>query len=110
MASPDAVLGGGLYETVRDGPGGVRAGGRHLARMRASARALGLPLPDEAAFLRALREAGGEGEAVRITLLDDGGAPSLAGVRRRAGDRPIPSRSSRCRAGSPAATGCASTS
>ena len=85
MASADALLGGGLYETVRTGPGGVRAGARHVSRLRASARTLGLPVPDEAAFLRAVRDATGEGDAVRITLHDDAGAALLAGARRQPG-------------------------
>jgi branched-chain amino acid aminotransferase len=85
MASADVLLGGGLYETVRLSPGGVRAGARHLARLRASARTLGLPQPAEDAFLRAVRDAEGDGDAVRVTLHDDAGAAQLAGVRRAPG-------------------------
>jgi branched-chain amino acid aminotransferase len=81
-ASPDRLLGGGLYETVRLASGGVRAGSRHLERMRASARELGLPVPEEAALLRAIAEATGAGDAVRITLHDADGAPQLDAARR----------------------------
>jgi branched-chain amino acid aminotransferase len=84
-ASTDRLLGGGLYETVRLRNGGVRAGRRHLARMQASARAVGLPVPDDAAFLRAIVEASGAGDAVRVTLHDADGSPALEGVRRVAG-------------------------
>jgi branched-subunit amino acid aminotransferase/4-amino-4-deoxychorismate lyase len=82
MASPDLLLGGGLYETVRLGEPGVRAGSLHLARLQRSARALGLPVPDEAAFLGAISTAAGSGAAVRITLYDADGLPSLEGIRR----------------------------
>jgi branched-chain amino acid aminotransferase len=61
--------------------GGVRAGRRHVDRMQASARALGLPVPSEEAFLRAIAGAAGAGVAVRITLHDADGAPELGGVR-----------------------------
>jgi branched-subunit amino acid aminotransferase/4-amino-4-deoxychorismate lyase len=50
--------------------------------MQASARALGLPVPAEDAFLRAITGAAGAGAAVRITLHDADGAPELDGVRR----------------------------
>jgi branched-subunit amino acid aminotransferase/4-amino-4-deoxychorismate lyase len=82
MASPDLLLGGGLYETVRVGAEGVRAGGSHLARLQRSARALGLPVPDEPSFLAAISTAAGSGSAVRITLHDAAGAPLLEGLRR----------------------------
>jgi branched-subunit amino acid aminotransferase/4-amino-4-deoxychorismate lyase len=62
--------------------GGVRAGRRHVERMQASARALGLPVPAEDAFLRAIAGAAGAGDAVRITLHDADGAPELDGLRR----------------------------
>jgi len=42
MASPDVLLGAGLYETVRVSDGVALHGERHLERMTASARALGL--------------------------------------------------------------------
>jgi branched-chain amino acid aminotransferase len=61
--------------------GGVRAGRRHVDRMQASARALGLPVPSEDAFLRAITGAAGAGDAVRITLHDADGAPELGGLR-----------------------------
>jgi branched-subunit amino acid aminotransferase/4-amino-4-deoxychorismate lyase len=50
--------------------------------MQASARALGLPVPAEDAFLRAIAGAAGAGDAVRITLHDADGAPELDGLRR----------------------------
>jgi branched-subunit amino acid aminotransferase/4-amino-4-deoxychorismate lyase len=50
--------------------------------MQASARALGLPVPAEDAFLLAIAAAAGAGAAVRITLHDADGAPELDGVRR----------------------------
>jgi branched-chain amino acid aminotransferase len=52
--------------------------------MRASARALGLPTPAEHDFLRAIVEARGSGEAVRVTLYDADGAPALEAERRAA--------------------------
>jgi branched-subunit amino acid aminotransferase/4-amino-4-deoxychorismate lyase len=82
MASPDVLLGGGLYETIRLEGDAVRAGARHLARMQRSARELGLPVPDEAAFLVAIAAATGAGGAVRITLHDDAGHAALSGARR----------------------------
>jgi branched-subunit amino acid aminotransferase/4-amino-4-deoxychorismate lyase len=82
MASPDVLLGGGLYETVRVHEEGVRAGARHLARLQRSARELGLPVPDEAAFLAAIAGATGEGDAVRVTLHDADGRAELGGARR----------------------------
>jgi branched-chain amino acid aminotransferase len=60
----------------------VRAGRRHVGRMQASARLLGLPVPGEGAFLRAIAGAPGAGDAVRVTLHDARGAPELDGVRR----------------------------
>jgi branched-chain amino acid aminotransferase len=90
-ASPDRLLGGGLYETVRLEAGGVRAGRRHLERMQASARAIGLPVPAEDAFLRAVAEASGSGDAVRITLHDADGSPALDAARRPAA-APLPAR------------------
>jgi branched-subunit amino acid aminotransferase/4-amino-4-deoxychorismate lyase len=50
--------------------------------MRASARELGLPVPDEAALLGAIVDATGAGDAVRITLHDADGAPELDAARR----------------------------
>jgi branched-chain amino acid aminotransferase len=82
--SADQQLGGGIFEAVRVSGGEVRAGRRHVARLQASARALGLPVPDEAAFLQAVAQATGEGEMVRVTLHDDDGRPSLVGTRRAA--------------------------
>ncbi len=58
----DRLLGGGLYESVRLIAGGVSAGRRHLARLQASTRALGLPVPDEDAFVRAIAAATGDGD------------------------------------------------
>ena len=80
----DRLLGGGLFESVRLTAGGVRAGRRHLARLQASTQALGLPVPDEDAFVRAIAAAPGDGEIVRVTLHDDDGRPVLDGARRAA--------------------------
>lgn len=90
-ASTDRLLGGGLYETVRTQAGGVRAGARHLARMQASARAVGLPEPGERAFLAAITGASGEGAAVRVTLYDAEGVAALEAIRRVAAV-PVPAR------------------
>ena len=49
MASPDVLLGAGLYETVRVSDGAALHGERHLERMIASAHTLGLPAPERAA-------------------------------------------------------------
>ena len=54
MASPDVLLGAGLYETVRVSEGFALHGERHLERMHASAHALGLPAPERAAFAGAI--------------------------------------------------------
>jgi branched-chain amino acid aminotransferase len=62
----------------------VRAGRRHVERMRASARALGLPAPAERDFLRAIVAAPGRGDAVRVTLYDAEGAAALEAERRAA--------------------------
>jgi branched-chain amino acid aminotransferase len=59
--------------------------------MRASARELGLPVPDEAALLGAIVDATGAGDAVRITLHDADGAPELDAAR-RAPAAPEPAR------------------
>jgi branched-subunit amino acid aminotransferase/4-amino-4-deoxychorismate lyase len=82
MASSDVLLGAGLYETMRVSRGAALHGERHLERLTASARALGLPVPQRAAFVRAIAEAGGEGEVVRVRLAAPGGEPELAGERR----------------------------
>jgi branched-chain amino acid aminotransferase len=50
--------------------------------MQASARALGLPVPAEDAFLQAIAVAEGAGDAVRVTLHDADGGSALEGVRR----------------------------
>jgi branched-subunit amino acid aminotransferase/4-amino-4-deoxychorismate lyase len=78
------LLGGGVFESVRLTDCGIRAGRRHLARLQASTRALGLPVPEEAAFAAAIAAAEGEGEVVRLTLHDDEGRPVLDGRRRAA--------------------------
>ena len=49
MASPDDLLGAGLYETVRVSEGAALHGERHLERMTLG-HALGLPAPERAAF------------------------------------------------------------
>jgi branched-subunit amino acid aminotransferase/4-amino-4-deoxychorismate lyase len=84
MASPDVLLGAGLYETVRVSHGTALHGERHLERMRTSALALGLPPPQREAFARAVAEAGGAGEVVRVILTAPGGEPELRAERRAA--------------------------
>lgn len=69
----------------------MRAGLRHIERMQASARALGLPVPDLQQVLEAIAAAPGDGSAVRVTLHDDEGAPGLVAERRVAAD-PAPVR------------------
>jgi branched-subunit amino acid aminotransferase/4-amino-4-deoxychorismate lyase len=76
---------------VRIEPGGVRAGARHVERMRGSAAALGLPVPTQVAWLDAILRASGEGDAVRITLHDRAGEAELEGARRPAAP-PVPAR------------------
>ena len=65
MASPDVLLGAGLYESVRVSDGVALHGERHLERMTASAHALGLPAPERAAFAAAIAgpRAAGRGRA-----------------------------------------------
>ncbi|HET6172103.1 MAG TPA: aminotransferase class IV [Gaiellales bacterium] len=84
MASPDVFLGAGLYESVRISAGAALHGERHLERMTASARALGLPPPERDAFARALSAAAGSGEVVRVRLTAPDGEPELAAERRAA--------------------------
>jgi branched-chain amino acid aminotransferase len=84
MASPDVLLGAGLYETVRVSDGAALHGERHLARMTASALALGLPPPERAEFARAIASASGEGDVVRVRLTAPGGVPELSAERRPA--------------------------
>ena len=88
---PDVVLGAGLYETVRVDAGLIRFGRRHLARMAASASALGLPAPDEEQFVRAVRDGLEGGPVVRVTLhRGDAGSARLAGEGRAAvGNEPV---------------------
>ena len=43
MASPDVLLGAGLYESVRVSDGVALHGEHHLERITSSAHALGLP-------------------------------------------------------------------
>ena len=76
MASTDALLGAGLYETVLVEDGVIRGGQYHLARMQASAATLGLPAPETDAFRAAVAAAVREGPCVRVTLHagDDGEA------------------------------------
>lgn len=69
----------------------MRAGGRHVERMQTSARAIGLPVPGEDAILRAIVEASGSGDAVRVTLHDAAGSPELVALR-RALVAPVPAR------------------
>lgn len=85
MASPDVLLGAGLYETVRVSDGAALHGERHLERITASAHALGLPAPDRSAVLAAIAGATGTGGVVRVRLhAGEGGVPELAGERRAA--------------------------
>jgi branched-subunit amino acid aminotransferase/4-amino-4-deoxychorismate lyase len=76
---------------VRLAAGGVRAGRRHVERMRASALELGLAVPEEDALLRAIVDASGTGDVVRITLHDADGLPELDAAR-RAPAAPEPAR------------------
>ncbi len=84
MASPDLLLGGGLYESVRVSQGAALHGERHLERITASAHALGLPAPGRGLFAGALAGATGQGEVVRVRLHDVGGEAGLWGERRAA--------------------------
>jgi branched-subunit amino acid aminotransferase/4-amino-4-deoxychorismate lyase len=84
MASPDVLLGAGLYETVRVSDGVALHGERHLERMRASAHALGLPAPERGAFARAIAGAAGAGDVVRVRLHAPDGEPELSAERRPA--------------------------
>ena len=84
MASPDVLLGAGLYETVRVSDGVALHGERHLARITASAHALGLPAPERAAFVAAIAGATGSGEVVRVRLHAGDHGAELAGERRAA--------------------------
>lgn len=84
MASPDVLLGAGLYETARVSDGVVLHGERHLERITSSAHALGLPAPPRAAFLAAIAGATGAGDVVRVTLHAPAGEPELSAQRRAA--------------------------
>jgi branched-subunit amino acid aminotransferase/4-amino-4-deoxychorismate lyase len=84
MVSPDVLLGAGLYETVRVSDGVALHGERHLARMTASAHALGLPAPERGAFARAIAAATGAGAVVRVRLHAPEGEPELSAERRAA--------------------------
>jgi branched-subunit amino acid aminotransferase/4-amino-4-deoxychorismate lyase len=84
MASPDVLMGAGLYETTRVSDGLALHGERHLERMRSSAHALGLPAPGRAAFAAAIAAATGEGEVVRVRLHAPAGRPELTAERRAA--------------------------
>ncbi len=87
----------GLFETLRSWNGQVPLLRRHLARMRSSARSLGLvlddaELPDERAAAALLRNAGNSDQRLRITLT---GGLSSAGGRQSllwmtAGPLPVP--------------------
>ena len=84
MASPDVLLGAGLYETVRVADGLALHGERHLERMISSAHALGLPAPGREAFADAIATAAGAGEVVRVVLHALDGEPELSAERRPA--------------------------
>jgi branched-subunit amino acid aminotransferase/4-amino-4-deoxychorismate lyase len=82
MASPDVLLGAGLYETLRVSKGTALHGERHFERLAASAVALGLPVPARGSFAGAIAAATGAGELVRIRLHAVGGEPELRAERR----------------------------
>ena len=84
MASPDILMGAGLYETTRVSEGLALHGERHLERMTSSAHALGLPAPGRAAFAAAIAAAPGSGEIVRVRLHAPAGEAELAAERRPA--------------------------
>ena len=84
MASPDALMGAGLYETARVSDGLALHGERHLERMRSSAHALGLPAPERAAFVAAIAAAGGDGDVVRVRLSAPADVGELIAERRPA--------------------------
>jgi branched-chain amino acid aminotransferase len=84
MASPDALLGAGLYETMRVLEGAALHGERHLERLTASAQDLGLPVPARSSFAGAIAAAAGAGEVVRVRLHAAGGEPELRAERRLA--------------------------
>jgi branched-subunit amino acid aminotransferase/4-amino-4-deoxychorismate lyase len=84
MASPDVLLGAGLYETVRVSGSAALHGERHLERMRTSALALGLPPPSRDAFARAVVDAVGAGEVVRVVLTAPEDEAELVAERRAA--------------------------
>ena len=90
MASPDVLLGAGLYESVRVSGGLALHGEHHLERIRSSAHALGLPAPERSAFASAIAEATGEGEVVRVRLTAAATRPRW---RPSAAPRSQPSRS-----------------
>jgi branched-chain amino acid aminotransferase len=84
MASPDALLGAGLYETLRISEGSALHGERHYRRLTGSAGALGLPLPARSSFAGAVAAATGAGDVVRVRLHAVGGEPELRAERRLA--------------------------
>src|ERR1700710_2407031 len=82
MASPDVLLGAGLYETTRVSDGLALHGERHLERIRSSAHALGLPAPERAAFPAPIAAGSGDGDVVRVRLHAPAGAAELTAERR----------------------------
>ena len=84
MASPDVLLGAGLYETFRVADGLALHGEKHLERMTASAHALGLPAPERDAVAAAIAATEGTGEVVRVRLVARDGEAALAAERRAA--------------------------
>jgi branched-subunit amino acid aminotransferase/4-amino-4-deoxychorismate lyase len=84
MASPDVLMGAGLYETMRVSDGLALHGERHLERITSSAHALGLPAPERAAFVAATAGATGDGEVVRVRLDAPAGEAVLEAERRAA--------------------------
>jgi branched-chain amino acid aminotransferase len=84
MASPDLLMGAGLYETIRVSDGLALHGERHRERITSSAHALGLPAPERTAFAAAIAAAEGSGEVVRVRLAAPEGTAVLAAERRPA--------------------------
>ena len=106
MASPDVLLGAGLYETVRVSDGVALHGERHLERMTGLGARARPPRAAARAFARAIAQATGSGEVVRVRLAcagRRGRAERASAARRwrRAGPRDRPRRL--VRAGLPAA-------
>ena len=80
----------GLIESLYAGPAGVRWPGRHLARMRASAAALGLPFPGEAIAASLGEARAAVPSKLRVELAPDGSfAVDLAPLPSRGNERNV---------------------